>query len=90
MSLDVHNEVDEINEDNNTSFMSFYVKPSNQPESGIGEDEETIRPMTDGRPVTNIGPNLEAEVNAVTSGGQALPLSLRTFFEPRFGYDFSQ
>jgi hypothetical protein len=90
VELDIRNEVDEINEDNNTSFMSFYVKPNNEPESGLSEDEETVRPMTDGRPPSNIGPDLEAEVNAVRDGGQPLPLSLRAFFEPRFGYDFSQ
>jgi hypothetical protein len=42
------------------------------------------------RPTSNIGPDVEAAVNAVTRGGEPLPLSLRTFFEPRFGYDFSQ
>jgi hypothetical protein len=89
VELDVRNEVDEINEDNNTSFLSFYVRPSNEPDSNIGEDKGTIQPMTDGCPAPNIGPDVEAEVNALTGGGQPLPLSLRTFFEPRFGYDFS-
>lgn len=37
--LDVNNEVDEINEDNNTQFMIFDVKPLNKPKSNtdVGE-----------------------------------------------------
>jgi len=60
VELDIRNEVDEINEDNNTSFLSFYVRPSNEPELSIGEDEETIRPKTDGRPARNPGPDVES------------------------------
>ena len=42
VELDVRNVVEEINEDNNTAFMSFVVKPGNEPESAIGRGEETI------------------------------------------------
>ena len=34
-------------------------------------------------------PQLEARVNTMRGGGQPLGTSLREFFEPRFGYDFS-
>lgn len=32
----------------------------------------------------------EADINIPRGGGQPLPESARTYFEPRFGYDFSQ
>ena len=32
--LDIRHEVDEINEDNNTLFMIFDVKPRNEPKPG--------------------------------------------------------
>jgi hypothetical protein len=37
-----------------------------------------------------ITPEVENSISAIRSGGQPLPESLRTFFEPRFGQDFSQ
>jgi outer membrane protein OmpA-like peptidoglycan-associated protein len=37
-----------------------------------------------------ITPAVQAQVNALRGGGQPLPSSVRTFFEPRFGQDFSQ
>ena len=33
---------------------------------------------------------IEANIKALMDGGQPLPESTRAFFEPRFGYDFSQ
>ncbi len=35
------------------------------------------------------GGHRESSLPELASGGRALPASLRTFFEPRFGYDFS-
>jgi phage FluMu protein Com len=35
-------------------------------------------------------PELEANINNLSGRGQPLPDSIRAFFEPRFGYDFSQ
>ncbi len=37
-----------------------------------------------------VTPGVRAQVNALRGGGQPLSESVRTFFEPRFGYDFSQ
>lgn len=37
-----------------------------------------------------ISPHLESRIQAFRSGGQPLPESVRTFFEPRLGQDFSQ
>jgi len=38
---------------------------------------------------SEVTPILESRINAL-KGGQPLPESVRAFFEPRFGYDFSQ
>ena len=40
--LDVHNEVEEINKDNNTAFMVFDVRPRSESESAVGSEEEPI------------------------------------------------
>jgi hypothetical protein len=37
-----------------------------------------------------ITPAVQAQVNGLRGGGQPLPESVRAFFEPRFGHDFSQ
>jgi hypothetical protein len=37
-----------------------------------------------------ITPDLESRIQAIRGGGQPLPESVRAYFEPRFGRDFSQ
>jgi hypothetical protein len=37
-----------------------------------------------------VNPNLESQIESLKGGGQPLPENDRTFFEPRFGHDFSQ
>lgn len=53
------------------------------------EEEETIqmKPAT-GQPQT-VSPLLANHINSLEGGGQPLPKSVRDFFEPRFGIDFS-
>lgn len=36
-----------------------------------------------------VTPNLESNINSLRGSGQPLPESVRNYFEPRFGYDFS-
>lgn len=36
-----------------------------------------------------VSSDIESGVNSIRGGGQSLPDSIRNFFEPRFGYDFS-
>ena len=36
-----------------------------------------------------IAPDIESHIQALRGSGQSLPESVRNFFEPRFGYDFS-
>lgn len=37
-----------------------------------------------------VGSSLESQINSLKGGGQPLPKSTRSYFEPRFGADFSQ
>jgi hypothetical protein len=53
------------------------------------EEEETLQAKTAPGHTPAVTPDLEAEVTALRGGGQHLPDSLRAFFEPRFGHDFS-
>jgi hypothetical protein len=39
---------------------------------------------------SEVAPNLETFITAIRRGGQPLSESVRAFFEPRFGYDFSK
>lgn len=52
-----------------------------------GELLQTKRPSNSTSGVT---PDIETNLNALRGSGQPLPESVRAFFEPRFGYDFSQ
>lgn len=55
-----------------------------------GEEEETLEGKEAPRRTPEVTPDVQAHVNAMGGGGQPLPESVRTFFEPRFGHDFSQ
>jgi flagellar basal body-associated protein FliL len=55
------------------------------------EEEEELLCTKEGPGHTSEAPtHLEDRINAIKRGGQPLPESVRNFFEPRFGYDFSQ
>jgi hypothetical protein len=54
------------------------------------EEEETLRAKTAPGHTSEVTPDVEADVNALRDGGQPLPDSVRAFFEPRFGHDFSR
>ncbi len=49
-----------------------------------------IQRHTDSAGGSAISPGLEAYVDALQSGGTPLPETVRSFFEPRFGHDFSR
>jgi hypothetical protein len=53
------------------------------------EEEEPIQPKQAGGQTAHVGPGLHARINSMKGGGQPLPYSVRNFFEPRFGHDFS-
>ena len=54
------------------------------------EEEELIQTRRTGGRTPHVGPGLEAQPCSLKGGGQYLPRSVRKFFEPRFGHDFSQ
>jgi hypothetical protein len=56
----------------------------------IEEEEEELQAKELSSHASEGTPNLEARINAIRGGGQPLPESTRVFFEPHFGYDFSQ
>jgi len=59
-------------------------------EKGKKKKDEGKIPQTKGYLGQTITSNLESYINATKDSGQPLPESVRAFFEPRFGYDFSQ
>lgn len=53
-------------------------------------DEESIQTKRSNRPPTEARPGLESQIHAMKGSGRPLSRSERDFFEPRFGYDFSE
>jgi hypothetical protein len=53
------------------------------------EEEEPIQTKQVSTRALAVTPNLASRIQSLKGGGQPLPKSVRTFFEPRFGYDFS-
>jgi hypothetical protein len=54
------------------------------------EEEETLQTKEIPGRNPEVTSDMQAQVNALGGGGQPLPQTVRAFFEPRFGYDFSQ
>ncbi len=54
------------------------------------EEEELLQTKEDSGITPDINSTTESQINSVRGGGQPLPESIRAFFEPRFGQDFSQ
>ncbi len=54
------------------------------------EEEELLQAKEMPGQTPEVNSNVEANINALREGGQPLPESVRNYFEPRFGYDFSQ
>lgn len=54
------------------------------------EEEEVLQTKASPSHTPTITPEMQVQVNALHGGGQPLPESTRAYFEPRFGYDFSQ
>jgi len=54
------------------------------------EEEEMIQPKRSGSHSSSLNPELQKQIRTKRGGGQMLPESERTFFEPRFGHDFSR
>lgn len=53
------------------------------------DEKEPIRTKEISGSIPEVAPELESGINAIRGGGQPLPGSIRSFYEPRFGQDFS-
>ena len=53
------------------------------------EEEEILQTKEAPGQTPDVIPNIESGIQSLRGGGQPLPESVRAFFEPRFGYDFS-
>jgi Domain of unknown function (DUF4157) len=58
----------------------------------LGKDkkEEKLQTKEANGKTAEVTSQIEANINALRGGGQPLPESVRAFYEPRFGQDFSQ
>jgi len=65
------------------------VQVQRQEEEPEEEEEEPVQAKQAGGQTPRVGPGLSAQIRSLRGGGQPLPHSVRGFFEPRFGYDFS-
>lgn len=54
------------------------------------EEEEEIQTKQLPKPCPEMVPDVETRISSIRGGGRPLPGSIQAFFEPRFGYDFSQ
>ena len=54
------------------------------------KEEEELQAKATSSHLSETNPNLESKVHSLRGGGQPLSNNDRTFFEPRFGRDFSQ
>lgn len=63
-----------------------------QEEEEIEEEDVTVRPKSadNKSPPAAAGAGLQSRIQLLKGGGQPLPQSSRSYFEPRFGRDFSQ
>jgi hypothetical protein len=54
------------------------------------EEDETVQTKQSGGKAPQVSLGVEAQISSLKGSGQLLPESMRRFFRPRFGYDFSQ
>jgi hypothetical protein len=73
-----------------TKPLASAITPLVQRQVEEEEEEEILQAKEIFDSTTEVTPNIEANINSLKGSGQPLPISVRAFFEPRFGYDFSQ
>ncbi len=74
-----------------TKLIAGQIMPLVQRQVGPEEEEEELiqTKQVDGQ-THPVSPGLKARIHNLRGSGQPLSKSVRDFFEPRFGYDFSQ
>ena len=60
------------------------------PKCRDGERDEKLQTKEISGKISEVTPHIDANISSMRGGGQPLPESVRSFFEPRFGHDFSQ
>lgn len=73
-----------------TKPLADQITPLVQRQVEPEEDEEIVQTKDNGENTPCARHDLQAQVRSLRGGGQPLPKTVRNFFEPRFGYDFSQ
>ncbi|MGH7890061.1 MAG: DUF4157 domain-containing protein, partial [Thermodesulfobacteriota bacterium] len=53
------------------------------------EEEEMVQAKEETGATPEVSSTVESQINSIRGGGHPLPDSVRTYFEPRFGQDFS-
>jgi len=53
------------------------------------KEEEPVQTKENSSTAAGVTPGIESNINSLKGSGQPLPESTRSYFEPRFGYDFS-
>ena len=56
----------------------------------IEDEEEELQAKTTSGLIPEVQPNVESHIHSLKGGGQPLSKNDHTFFEPRFGHDFSK
>jgi hypothetical protein len=72
-----------------TSPLAGKITPLIQRQSPK-EEEEPLQAKAASETASTVDSNVEGNINNLRGGGQPLPEPVRNYFEPRFGYDFSQ
>ena len=70
-----------------SEMMPF--KEDEKTEKEEEEPKELIQPKRRSGQLIEVTPEMETRINSLRGSGQPLPKSLRAFYEPRFGYNFS-
>ena len=73
-----------------TSVGSEQNSPLMQRQVEEEEEEEPIQAKGNSSSTAVTTPGIESSINSLRGAGQSLPESVRSYFELRFGYDFSQ
>ncbi len=87
---DPTNEEEEEEETIQAKPLAGLITPLIQRQSDpVEEEEETIQPKSNTGMAPQVTPGVAHDIHSLKGTGQPLPASERTFFEPRFGRDFS-
>ena len=75
-------------ESKHQNFFKPFVRLQRKCEN-CEEEEKKLQRKEIGEEETTAGNTLENYINNLDGGGERLPNEVRNFYEPRFGYDFS-